>query len=103
MFHSDRGKEFDNALISNVLSTFGIQRSLSMKGCPYDKAVAEAMFKVFKAEFANQVHFQSAEQLEREPWDYVNWFNRYRILGTLGYLTPVELEKSPHNCCPVFC
>ena len=57
MFHTDRGKEFDNKLISEALETFGIQRSLSMKGCPYDNAVAEAMFKVFKTEFANGAHF----------------------------------------------
>ena len=36
-FHTARGKEFDNKLISETLETFGIQRSLSMKGCPYDK------------------------------------------------------------------
>ena len=40
-----------------ALETFTIQRSLSMKGCPYDNAVAEATFKVFKTEFANQLHF----------------------------------------------
>ena len=38
MFHTDRGKEFDNKLISEALEIFGIQRSLSMKGCPYDNA-----------------------------------------------------------------
>lgn len=54
MFHTDRGKEFDNKLISEALETFRIQRSLSMKGCPYDNAVAEAMFKVFKTEFATE-------------------------------------------------
>lgn len=48
MFFTDRGKEFDNKLISECLETFDIQRSLSMKGCPYDNAVAEATFKVFK-------------------------------------------------------
>ncbi|MFY0521655.1 DDE-type integrase/transposase/recombinase, partial [Lysinibacillus sp. UGB7] len=53
MFHTGRGKEFDKKLISKALETFGIQRFLSMKGCPYDNAVAEAMFKVFKTEFAN--------------------------------------------------
>lgn len=53
MFHTDRGKEFDNRLIDEALETFNIQRSLSMKGCPYDNAVAEATFKVFKTEFAN--------------------------------------------------
>ncbi|MGG4038151.1 IS3 family transposase [Heyndrickxia ginsengihumi] len=88
MFHTDRGKEFDNKLISEALETFGIQRSLSMKGCPYDNTFAEAMFKVFKTEFANGAHFSSLE-LD----DYVHWLNNIRIHGTLGYVTPVECRK----------
>src|SRR5699024_10998795 len=32
MFHTDRGKEFDNQLIDEVLDGFDIERSLSMKG-----------------------------------------------------------------------
>ncbi|QCT75788.1 transposase [Macrococcoides canis] len=42
LFHTDRGKEFDNHLIDEVLEAFKIKRSLSTKGCPYDNAVAEA-------------------------------------------------------------
>ncbi|MFB9221352.1 IS3 family transposase, partial [Kurthia sibirica] len=80
---------------SEALETFGIQRSLSMKGCPYDNAMAEATFKVFKTEFANQAHFASLEQLALELWDYVHWFNNLRIHGTLGYLTPVEFMQQP--------
>jgi len=95
MFHTDRGKEFDNKLISEALKTFGIQRSLSMKGCPYDNAVAEATFKVFKTEFANGAHFSSLEQLALELDDYVHWFNNIRIHGTLGYLTPMEFKLQP--------
>ena len=52
-------KEFDNQLISDALKTFGIQRSLSAKGCPYDNVVAEATFKIFKTEFTNQMTFTS--------------------------------------------
>jgi len=48
MFHTDRGKEFDNQLIDEVLDGFDIERSLSMKGCPYDNAVAETTFKAMK-------------------------------------------------------
>lgn len=92
MFHTDRGKEFDNKLISEALEMFGIQRSLSMKGCPYDNAVAEAMFKVFKTEFANIKQFSTLEQLSFELNDYVHWFNNIRIHGTLGYLTPIEFK-----------
>lgn len=95
MFHTDRGSEFDNHLISEALSAFGIDRSLSDKGCPYDNAVAEAMFKVFKTEFANHVHFQSLEQLSLELSDYVHWFNHHRIHGTLDYRTPVEARRLP--------
>lgn len=72
MFHRDRGKEFENKLISEALETFGIQRSLSMKGCPYGNALAEALFKVFKIEFANGAHFHSLEQLALELDDYVS-------------------------------
>ncbi|WP_144026617.1 DDE-type integrase/transposase/recombinase, partial [Paenibacillus sp. FSL H7-0331] len=62
MFHADRGKEFDNTLISQALQTFGIERSLSKKGCPYDNVVAEATFKIFKTEFANHAHFLNSER-----------------------------------------
>src|SRR5699024_7711426 len=46
IFHSDRGREYDNVKIDNILETFNIERSLSRKGNPYDNAVSEAMNKV---------------------------------------------------------
>jgi transposase InsO family protein len=64
-----------------------------MKGCPYDNAGAQAMFKVSKTEFANGAHFSSHEQLALELDDFVHWFNNIRIHGKLGYLTPVEFKQ----------
>ncbi|PIC56662.1 hypothetical protein CSV80_13375 [Sporosarcina sp. P12(2017)] len=90
LFHTDRGSEFKNQLLDEALKTFGIRRSLSMKGCPYDNTVAEAMFNVVKTEFIKQTTFTSINQLECELQDYVNWFNRVRIHGTLDYQTPIE-------------
>jgi len=95
LFHTDRGREFDNRLIDQALSTFGIQRSLSKKGCPYDNAVAEATFKVFKTEFSNHKYFMSLEHLNMELHDYVHWYNHIRIHGTLGYLTPIQFKQIP--------
>ena len=93
MFHSDRGNEFDNTLIDGVLDGFGISRSLSLKGCPYDNAVAEAAFKLIKTEFINRRSFDTPEQLAVELMDYIHWFNTIRIHGTLGYISPVEFRK----------
>jgi len=58
IFHTDRGNEFKNALIDESMTTFKIQRSLSMKGCPYDNAVAEATFKLIKTEFVKHKQFK---------------------------------------------
>ena len=93
MFHSDRGSEFKNELIDEVISTFDIKRSLSMKGCPYDNAVAEATFKIFKTEFIYGRNFHSLVQLRHELAAYVKWFNNGRIHGSLNYLTPVEFRR----------
>lgn len=89
-FHTDRGSEFKNETMSQLLKAFEIGRSLSMKGCPYDNAVAEATFKLMKTEFIRQMRFRSLQHLELELYDYVNWFNNHRIHGTLGYLTPIQ-------------
>ena len=82
--------EFKNRIIDEVLATFNIDRSLSKKGCPYDNAVAEATYKIIKTEFAFNRIFESFEELETELFDYVNWYNNFRIHSSLDYLTPVE-------------
>lgn len=93
MFHTDRGNEFKNKLIDDALEAFGIKRSLSMKGCPYDNAVAEATFKIMKTEFVKGTYFESLEQLQVALADYVHWFNHIRIHSTLDYLSPVEYKN----------
>ena len=94
MFHADRGSEFDNAVIDELLDSFQISRSLSMKGCPYYNAVAESTFKMIKVEFIYSRRFDSLYQLQLELADYVNWFNNIRLHGTLGYMSPAEFKKS---------
>ena len=92
VFHTDRGNEFKNKIIDDILNKFDIRRSLSNKGNPYDNAVAEATYKIFKTEFCFNRIFDSFEQLERELFDYVNWFNNFRIHGSLDYLTPIQYK-----------
>ena len=64
-----------------------------MKGCPYDNAVAESNFKMFKTEFVKGRNFTSLEQLKIELFDYVNWYNNIRIHSSLGYLSPVAYRS----------
>lgn len=93
LFHTDRGKEFDNQLIDRILKTFDIQRSLSKKGCPYDNAVAESTYKSFKVEFIYSTIFKTEQELAIELFDYVNWWNNWRLHGALDYKTPIAYKK----------
>ena len=92
IFHTDRGSEFKNKLIDDIMSTFNIKRSLSNKGCPYDNAVAEATYKIFKTEFIMNKTFDSLDELKFQLADYVYWFNNTRIHGALNYLSPVQFK-----------
>ena len=94
IFHTDRGDEFKNQAIGEVLEAFGMKRSLSHKGCPYDNAVAEAAFKIIKTEFVWNETFSGLRELKWKPWGYVNWYNHHRIHSSLGYQTPVQYRKN---------
>ena len=93
VFHSDRGREYDNIKIDNILKTFKIERSLSRKGNPYDNAVSEAMNKVLKTEFIYQNKFDNLDELELQLAEYVYWYNHIRIHGSLGYISPIEYRS----------
>ena len=90
VFHSDRGKEYDNMLIDDILKTFNIERSLSRKGNPYDNAVSEAINKIIKTEFIYQNKFKTLEELKLGLAEYVYWYNNIRIHGSIGYNTRIE-------------
>lgn len=93
-FHSGRGSEFDNAALDELFEVFGITRSLSKKGCPYDNAVDKSVNKTLKAEFVHREQFGSLHDLQVKLNDYAWWYNNERMHSTLGYMSPIEFRKA---------
>ena len=94
VFHTDRGSEFDDAGIDPMLEAFGIERSLSAKGCPYDNAVDESTNRILKAELVHRETFGTTREPRAKLSDYVQRYNNFRIHSTLGYMSPVEFRKA---------
>jgi transposase InsO family protein len=90
IFHTDRGSEFKNAVIEQIIEAFGMQRSLSAKGTPIDNAVMESMYNIVKTEFVFDMEFADLAEFKLYWFDYVNWYNNIRIHGSLDYMTPSE-------------
>ena len=93
VFHTDRGSEFDNAEIDELLDVFDIRRSLSRKGNPYDNAVVESTNRLLKKELIYRNHYTSLEQLRSDLNDYVWWSDNQRLHSTLGYRSPKEFTE----------
>lgn len=66
VFHTDRGSEFANSDIDELLEAFDIRRSLSRKGNPYDNAVIESTNRILKKELVYRRAFTDLGQLRRE-------------------------------------
>jgi len=97
VFHTDRGTEFVNNNIEQLLAGFEVERSLSLAGCPYDNAVAESLFQTLKIEFLQGKAFMNLEQLKRELKSFIYWYNNVRYHSSLGYLSPVEYKTLELN------
>ena len=94
VFHTDRGPEFDNMAVDEMLEVFGITRSLSRKGNPYDNAAIESMNKTLKTASIYRRSYSSIDELRHEVNSYVQWYNNERMHSTLGYMSPVEFREA---------
>ncbi|NMM99226.1 integrase [Bifidobacterium sp. DSM 109959] len=93
VFHTDRGGEFTGERIERMLDVFGITRSLSRPGSPYDNAVVESTNRLVKKELIHRNVYTSVDRLCSDVNRYVWWYNHQRLHSTLGYLSPVEFTQ----------
>lgn len=93
MFHSDRGTEFVNKQIDQLLEENCVKRSLSKTGCPFDNAVSENLFGLFKREWAKD-KYSTLEELKSDVDNFVHNYNNFRVHSRLNYMSPVEYRLS---------
>lgn len=91
---TDRGSESGNAEIDLMLEAFGIERSPSAEGCPYDNAADEPTNKTLRAEPVYGDGFSDLRDLQAKLSDCVHRCSNFRIHSTLGYMSPVEFRKA---------
>jgi transposase InsO family protein len=95
MHHSDQGFEYTNKDYQAILKERNMIVSMSRKANCYDNAVVESFFKTIKAELARKTKFVTQEGAKSAIFEYIEvFYNRRRMHSTLGYLSPMEYERS---------
>jgi putative transposase len=95
--HTDRGSVYSAAPYREQLAQTGIVQSMNGRKTAYDNAVAESFFSNLKNEWVHHHDFNSREEAKLAIFDYIECFyNTQRIHQSLGYQTPVEIERQYH-------
>lgn len=93
IFHSDRGSQYISQDYKDKLNQYQMIQSLSNKGNPYDNACIESFHSILKKEYINHKVFNTFEEAQLCCFDYIEgWYNRNRIHGSIGFISPHELE-----------
>lgn len=93
IFHSDLGVQYTSTDFLNTLKKYKMKSSNSRKGCPYDNACIESFHSILKKEQVNNVQYLDFESAKLDLFIFIeSWYNRKRIHGSIGYITPQMKE-----------
>jgi putative transposase len=93
--HSDRGVQYRAVRYTERLDEAHAVASVGSRGDSYDNALAEAFNSLFKAELIrNKGPWTGINDVEIAVAEYIDWFNRRRLHGELGHITPAEHEAA---------
>ena len=91
--HSDRGSQYLSIKYSERLAEAGIAPSVGSVGDSYDNALAETVIGLFKTEvIRRRGPWRSCEAVELATLEWVDWFNKRRLLEPIGNIPPAEAE-----------
>jgi transposase InsO family protein len=93
--HSDRGVQYLSIRYTERLAEAGVERSVGSVGDSYDNALAETINGLYKTEvIRRRGPWRNIDDVEFATLEWVDWFNRRRLLGPLGYVPPSEFEEA---------
>jgi putative transposase len=93
--HSDRGSQYTDKQLLELLDTAGLVRSMSRAGNCYDNAKIESFWSTLKTETDMDVVIPATrKEAELAVFDYIETFyNSKRRHSSLGQISPVAFEQ----------
>ena len=79
----------------------GLRRSMRRTGSCLDNAVAESFFASLKVELVDRAHYRTRADARAAVFAWINWYNRFRLHSTNGYLSPSEWEQQHPTISPL--
>lgn len=96
IFHSDRGSQYCGNDFQDALKSYGMKSSMSRKGNCWDNAPTESLWGRLKVGRLYGKTFATHRDAMDEIIDWLTFYNHRRLHSSLGYVSPMEFEKTWH-------
>ena len=92
--HSDRGSQYLSIRYTERLAEAGIETSVGSRGDSYDNALAETVIGLYETEvIERRGPWRGLQEVEYATLEWVDWYSNRRLLSSIGYVPPAELEQ----------
>jgi transposase InsO family protein len=99
--HSDHGTQFMSVEVAERTQRAGILLSMGGSGSAYDNAVVESFFATIKRERLGEERFLTRIHAHKAIAEWIEiFYNRQRRHSSLGYVSPLEFERSRRQIRP---
>ncbi len=93
--HSDRGVQYASGEYRELLKAGGLEPSMSHAGNCYDNAMMESLWATLKKELVHGQRFRTHDEARSAIFEWIEvWYQRIRIHGSLGYVSPEAFEAT---------
>lgn len=95
LHHSDQGSQYTSEQFRQLMADNGVTCSMSRSGNVWDNAAMESFFSTLKTERTARKVYRSRNQARADIFDFIErFYNAKRRHSTIGYLSPIEFERS---------
>ena len=93
--HSDQGSQYTSIEFGKRCRKAGVRPSMGSVGDCYDNAMCESFFATLECELLDRQRFRSHGEAKRALFEFIEgWYNPRRRHSAIGYLSPIEFERS---------
>ncbi len=93
--HSDQGSQYTSIAFGARCRQAGVRPSMGSVGDCYDNAMCESFFATLECELLDRRRFRSHAEARRAVFEFIEgWYNPRRRHSAIGYLSPIDYERS---------
>jgi transposase InsO family protein len=93
--HSDQGSQYTSIAFGRRCREAGVRPSMGSVGDCYDNALCESFFATLECELLDRHSFRSQAEARMAVFEFIEgWYNPRRRHSSIGYLSPIDYERT---------